>query len=281
MSRLLVLLLLAACGGWSPSPGPPPRATRVVSLLPSLTAIVRELGAADRLVACTEHCDPGDGRDLPRVPWEGGRAAEVILRLAPDLVLKQAPRKAEDPLREALRAAGVAVVAVPSETMADVREAIVAVGDALGLPERAARFRERFDADLERARLGARGRPVPSVLFVFHRDPGKVANVMGAGPGTFLDELIRFAGGRNVLAGYRAPYPQVRLEDLVRLKPEVIVDNLPAGEDPAAAWAEFAEAGVPAVVEGRVRVVQDNALLIPGPHLPRSVARMVELIHGR
>ena len=98
-----------------------------MSLLPSLTGIVVELGAAGRLVACTEYCDPG--RDLPRVAWDGARAAEAILRLKPDLVLKQAGRKADDPLRDTLRAAGVAVVAVPSETMADVRGAKRAVGE--------------------------------------------------------------------------------------------------------------------------------------------------------
>jgi len=27
--------------------------------------------------------------------------------------------------------------------------------------------------------------------------------------------------------------------------------------------------------------VSDNRLLIPGPHIPRSVARLVEMIHGR
>jgi len=38
---------------------------------------------------------------------------------------------------------------------------------------------------------------------------------------------------------------------------------------------------VPAVRAGRVFAVSDNALLIPGPRLPKSVERLAEMIHGR
>jgi len=250
-----------------------------VSLLPSLTAIAVELGAADRLVACTEFCEPG--RDLPRVDWRGPAAAEGILRLRPDLVLKQDPRRPDDPLRDVLAASGIPVISVPTETIDDVRGAIARVGAVLGKEREAAAYRESFDAALVRARRGAAGRERPAVLFVLSRDAGKAANVAAAGPGTFLDELIRYAGGRNVLDDVDVPYPAVRLEQIVRLKPDVIIDNLPAEDDPRAVWDDLAGAGVPAIRDGRVRVVQDNRLLIPGPHIPRSVERMVELIHGR
>jgi ABC-type Fe3+-hydroxamate transport system substrate-binding protein len=265
------LILVAACGG-----RPPKAPEGVVSLLPSWTEVIVELGAADRLVGCTDACAPG--RDVPRVPWRGPQAAEAIVRLRPALVVRQAPRAAQDPLHAALQRAGIEVLSLPSETVADVRESIAAVATALGRPASGREYVARFDAALAEARAGAAGKPRPRVLFVFGRAAGAVAKIDAAGPGCFLDELIRFAGGRNVLEG-TGPYPKVSLEQVVRLDPEVIIDNVPGGTDPFQAWRVFET--VSAVRDRRVYGVSDNRLLIPGPHIPRSVERLVELIHGR
>lgn len=260
----LFILLLAACG----TPAPPARPGTVVSLLPSWTEIIVDLGAADRLVGCTEACKPG--RDVARVPWQG--SVEAIVRLRPALVIRQAPRAEGDGFGHALGAAGIRVLSLPSETVADVRAAIPSIGAALGVDARA--YLERFDRELAAAEAKGEGHgEPPTVLFVFGRDPGGVANVDAAGKGTFLDELIRCAGGRNAVE--TGPYPKLRLEEIVRLAPEVIIDN--AG--PVDAWRAFPT--VPAVRDGRVFAVPDNALLIPGPRLPRSVERLAEMIHGR
>ena len=260
--RPLFLLLAAACGAPDPQPG------TVVSLLPSWTEVIVELNAADRLVGCTEACEPG--RDIPRVPWKGG--VEAIVRLRPELVIRQAPRAASDGFERALRHAGIRVLSLPSETVADVRLAIGEIGEALGVD--ASPRIERFDREFAAAKKKGEGRgEPPSVLFVIGRDPGGVANVDGAGKGTFLDELIRCAGGRNVLE--EGPYPKLRLEAIVRLAPQVIIDN--AGD--AEAWGALPV--LPAVRDRRVFAVADKALLIPGPNLPRSIDRLAEMIHGR
>jgi ABC-type hemin transport system substrate-binding protein len=236
-----------------------------VSLLPSWTEIVVELGAADRLVGCTDACEPG--RDVPRVPWQG--SVEAIVRLRPELVIRQAKG---DAFESALSAAGIRALALPSETIADVRAAILEIGDALAIDARG--YLARFDRDLAAAKAKGEGHgEPPTVLFVVGRDPGGVANVDAAGAGTFLDEMIRAAGGRNALG--EGPYPRLRLETIVRLAPEVIIDN--AGD--AEAWRALPL--VPAVRDGRVFAVADRALLIPGPRVPKSVERLAEMIHGR
>jgi len=281
MRLLLPLaLLLAGCAEEAATPsqeqGP---VRRVVSLLPAFTEVVVGLGAADRLVGCTPHCRPGC--DVAVVGWQGAGAAEEILRRDPDLVLRQRTRAADDPVLTLLERAGVRVLAIPSETIADARSAIVEIGDALSLSERAGEFLADFDRRLEQARAGARGKSAPKVLFVFGRDPGAVANIHAAGPGTFLDEMIRFAGGRNALADLDSPYPAISLDTFVRVSPDVIIDNLPPEEGEAFrdAWSRFAEL-VPAVRDGRIHAVRDPALLIPGPRLPEAVRRLVGMIHG-
>ncbi|MFQ5845582.1 MAG: ABC transporter substrate-binding protein [Planctomycetota bacterium] len=277
--RLGAVLVLAACG----APPGPPRAgapARVVSLLPSFTEIVVALGAGDRLVACTQACRPG--RDLPRVSWQGAEAVEAIVRVRPDLVLRQGVRAGDDPLRRALEAVGVRLLVVPSETVRDLRRAIGRVGQALDLDAEAGRLRARFDRELAEARAAFSGRDPPRVLLVFGRDAGAAANITAAGPGTFLDEVLTLAGGRNVLADLRTPYPSIDLEEVVRRRPDVIVDVVPPEGTQAGArraW-EGLRAAVPAVRRGRVHAVLDNRILIPGPSLPAAVRRLGEMIHG-
>ena len=277
MRLRLLFLVLAACGAPEPAK-PPANARRIVSLLPSFTEILVELGAADRLVGCTEHCRPG--REMTRLPWQGAGAAEAILRARPDLVLRQEVRAETDPVRAVLEKSGVYVLTVPSETIDDIKSGILAIGGAVGKRDEAMRFVERFNADLVRARAGALGKDRPRVLFVFGRDRGAVANVTAAGPGSFLDELIRFAGGRNILEDLDSPYPTISLELIVRREPQVIIDNVPTETDPLSAWRASVLRGVPAVRDRRVFPVRDPGLLIPGPRLPEAVRRLVEMIHG-
>ncbi len=277
LGRGLWIFLLVGCGA-PEAPQPPAEARRIVSLLPSFTEILVELGAADRLVGCTEHCRPD--REVTRVPWQGAGAAEAILRTRPDLVLRQEVRTETDPVLAALARSGIYVLTVPSETIADVKSGILRIGGAVGKRDEAMRFVETFNADLLRARAGALGKDTPKVLFVFGRDQGAVANVTAAGPGSFLDELIRFAGGRNILEDLDSPYPAISLELIVRRGPQVIIDNVPGKSDPLTAWRASVLAGVPAVRDRRVFAVHDPGLLIPGPRLPAAVRRMVEMIHG-
>ena len=232
-----------------------------------------ELGAEDRLVACTEYCNPG--RDLPRVPWQGARAAEAIVRTGATLVFKQKPLRAEDLLHRLLEKADLKVIALPSETIEDTRMAVMRIGRALGLEREATARLERFDEEMIQAKRGAVGKRRPRVLMVYSRDAGPVANISVAGPGSFLDELIRQSGGRNVLADRDKPYLNVDAETVLRRAPEIIID---ASSGDAADWAAFKT--VPAVRDGRVYVVAGSLLIVPGPRLPEAIRRVVELLHG-
>ena len=104
MRVLWLVFVLAACSPPEPASGEP---QRIASLLPAWTEIVVALGAGDRLIACSEYCEPG--RELPRIDWRAPRSAERLARLGPDLVLKQKPRAPHDPLRAALRSTGIRV----------------------------------------------------------------------------------------------------------------------------------------------------------------------------
>jgi len=263
-------LILAGCAEQPESAAGPPR--RVVSLLPAWTEIIVALDAGDRIVACSEYGEPD--RDVPRVDWRDPRAAETIARLDPDLVLRQRSRAETDPFGAALNAVGVRVRALPSETIADVREAITGIGVELGRGEEATALLAKFDAELDAVRAAVKLGRKPRVLFIYNRSAGVIAQVGAAGPGSFIDELITLVGGVNALADAGQAYVNLDLERLLRLEPDVVIDNLPAEEDPAAVWAKLSGMKAP------VRFVRENRMLIPGPRLPSAASALAELIHG-
>ena len=73
---------------------------------------------------------------------------------------------------------------------------------------------------------GSRSRPAkrPRVLAILDREAGGLGNLVAAGPGSWIDELLAITGGENVLAGSGVRYPKVSMEEVLRGRPDVILD---------------------------------------------------------
>ena len=70
-------------------------------------------------------------------------------------------------------------------------------------------------------------------MIVVSRAGGTIDDVSVAGAGTFLDQLLRMAGGKNVFERSVVPYPQPGLEEILHRNPEVILELRPEGVDAA------------------------------------------------
>src|SRR5207244_11892714 len=122
-------------------------------------------------------------------------------------------------------------------------------GDALSAGDQAAASALRLGQQVDAVRSRAHGAPVPTLLAV--GDSGQFL----AGPGTYLDDLLKIAGGKNVAAALNNPYPSVDREQLLTLKPEVIIQLLPGAspqvvEKSRQFWQMVGD--LPAVANGRV-----------------------------
>lgn len=100
------------------------------------------------------------------------------------------------------------------------------------------------------------------------------------GPGNFLDEMIKLAGGFNLVTAGGA-FPTIDMERLLTLNPEVIIDasamatqaDSTLGDAPA--WS-----GLRAVRAGRVHRLATAAALRPGPRLADGLSDLARAIHG-
>lgn len=234
---------------------------RVVALAPNLTEIVFAVGAGDRLVGVSEFSDyPPAARNIPRV---GGLdvSAERVASLAPDLVLATPEGNGRGTVA-ALAAAGVPVLAVPGDSLDAVLAGILAVGDRLGRAENARSLVRELSTRRERVRARTATRPHPRVVVLIWPDPPQAA-----GGGTFLDDVVTEAGGKNLLAD-RSGWPVLSAEWLATEPIDVLV--VPDSDATRGAYDRaFAAGPLSRGTVARVRVlrVEESVLTRPGPRV--------------
>jgi iron complex transport system substrate-binding protein len=245
---------------------------RLVSLTPSATEIVAALGATGLLVGVDDYSAfPAEVTRLPRVGSFLAPNLETIAGLKPTLVIVD---DVHGQVAGALADAGIATVACAIHGLPDVKAALRAVGARIGRAAEADRVVQGIEAALDRA---AADRPAkrPRVLAVIDREAGSLGNLVTAGPGSWLDELLAVVGGANVLAAAGVRYPKISAEEVLRARPDVILDLSYAARQGITAWNQVA---VPAVGAGRVRALDDAYLIAPSPRVAEALAALARAI---
>lgn len=271
---LPLLAFLGLAGGCTERPRLPEAKTtdRIVSLAPSVTELLFALGVGERVVGVTRYCDyPAEASRLPRIGGFVDPSFEAVLGLRPDLVAGIA-----DPgiraFHERLRAAGVAVIALEMQSLAEIRAATLALGESVGRQEAAVALVRTMDARLAAVTSAVAGAPLTRVLAVYGRRP-----LVVAGAGSFPDSLIRMAGGVNVAGGSKVAWPTWSMEEVLRAAPEVIIDCTMGSEANDVTWTDWAV--VPAVRDGRVVRIEDSSPLRPGPRIADALEALARAIH--
>ena len=259
-------------------------AKRVVTLTPSLTEIVFAVGAGDRVIGVSDYCDyPPEAKLRPRVGTFLQPSVEKILALRPDLVLVDG---VQVDVAAALRAAGggARVLAIAMNDLGQVRQAITQIGGALGDRQlAAAALLAQLDGELAEVRRRRRGnRPPRKVMFVVDHQLGGLRGVVVAGPGTYLDELVRLAGGTNIFSDLKVRYAKVAVEAIEERQPDVILDavHVEAGSEQRVRGDWQTLRNVSAVRENRIYILSDREFVTPGPRLGQALRRLATLIGG-
>lgn len=249
-------------------PQPP---QRIVSLLPSLTETVCELGACDRLVGVDTFSNwPASVEKLPHLGGLEDASIERIVALRPDLVLVSTSSR----VLGRLESLGLRVAALEPKTFADVQRVMGKMGQLLGTGDGTKVF-ERIRGGVEAA---ARELP-PSlrgttVYFEVNSGPYAASEI------SFIGELLARVGVSNVVPGKLGPFPKLNPEFVVRADPQVIMvsdRNAHAMRD-RPGWST-----IRAVRDNRVCVftpAQGDVLVRPGPRMAEAARLMVQCLKG-
>lgn len=282
---------------------------RIVSLLPSATEIVYELGLGDQLCGVSFECDyPELARSVPIVsgtvlPTDGSLSAHQIdiavsthvaagdsiytldtariRAIDPDLILAQdlcrvcaVPPGA---VEEALEVIGchAQVVSLDPGRLDDVIACIGTVGVATGTHDRALELMARLRRRLEAVQERVSGRPRPRVLVLEWPDPPFNA-------GHWIPDMIVAAGGTPVLAAPGAGSRRLSWNEIEAEQVDVTVFS-PCGFDLAGAVAQAPVLLSRPEIEalGRVYAVDANACFSrPGRRVVDGVELLAALLHS-
>lgn len=257
----------------------PAHVARVVSLAPSSTEIVFALGAGDLLVGTDRYSDyPPAARRLDKVGGNLDPSLERLVALRPDVVLTAASANGQH-LVDTLTRLGLSVYVSQATRLDGVLDDVRRLGEVLGRPEDGAALVSALRRRLDKVAERASKRPKVRVLVVVQSDP-----LIVAGPGSYLDDMLRIAGGVNVAADSKLPFPNYSVERVLAEAPEVVVVGSQPDHDAAqtAISLERLEArlsALPAVRARRVHPVDGDLLFRPGPRVVDGTERLAALLH--
>ena len=192
---------------------------RIVSLCPSLTELVFDLGLGDALVGRTRFCvHPADGVvQVERVGGTKNPKVERIVELAPDLVLlNEEENRRED--AEALVRAGVRCHVSFPRTATETAEMVRSIAAAVDASEEGERIAREIEAEASRAMAEARAHAPVRYAYLIWRDPWMAVN-----DDTFIAGMLALAGGINVFGGATERYPVITAATLAEAAPDAVL----------------------------------------------------------
>ncbi len=251
---------------------------RIVSLCPSLTELVFDLGLGGSIVGVTKFCvHPADGvRTVEKVGGTKTPKTERILELRPDLVLmNEEENRLED--AESLRAGGVECHVSFPKTAIDAADMVRSIGEATGRPDEAERIAHEIEEKAREAREGGTGLPRVRYVYLIWREP-----LMSVSSDTFISDLLRLPGGDNVFGAKPMRYPVVEAEELAVAAPHAVL----LSTEPF----PFQEKHVDEIARGTglapeiFHIVDGELLSWHGSRTPRGIeyaARVIESVRER
>jgi iron complex transport system substrate-binding protein len=251
---------------------------RIVSLSPAHTELLFALGAGDRVVGVSAFCNyPADVQTKTNIggPDPSKLSLETIVSLKPDFVL--ADSNYQKQAVESLERLRVPVLAYEANSIDEIVRVMTVLNQILGDLPAGKKTVDEFKRDANALAVGRYPNP-PTVLYLAGEQP-----IFAAGGGSFTNELIERAGGKNLFADIKDKYPNVSEEEILRRNPDVIVMARPADPEPKRkellarpAWQKLK-----AIQNQRIVFVDEDMASRPGPRILDAIRELEHALHPK
>ena len=247
---------------------------RVVSLQPSATVTLHDLGLLDRLVACTRYCVdvcPEVGDESKIIVSDSWTAqARQIVAARPDLVIASVPYQLEA-VGEILKA-GVRFLGLAPRTLADIYTDMGVIAGVMGVPKRGDELVISMQGAIDHIRRRVQeSRRTPRV---FCEEWGKP--VIASQP--WVAELVEAAGGEFVAA----PGKTIPADRVAAAQPDIILAAWCGAGDRVPLEKIIEQRGwsqLPAVTARRVYCINDELLNTPASSLVGGLQAIAWALH--
>ena len=246
----------------------------IVALSPSAAEILFTIGAGDQVSAVSEFTDyPPEAKAKPVVGGFDGKtlSLERIMAFKPDLVY--ITEGMHNFLIATLESNGIAYYVSKGDSIASVEKEILEVGKITGHEKEAAKVVDGMEKKLKKAASVHKDGTAVKVYWEVWNAP-----YMSAGASSFINDVIKAAGGENIFADLADAYPMVSEETIISRQPSVILIPASTGLAASSVGGRNGWTGIPAVKNGRVFVVDDNVYTRPGPRVADVVVELAGLL---
>jgi iron complex transport system substrate-binding protein len=249
---------------------------RIVSLAPNLTEILFAVGAGNRVVGVSSYSDyPKEALSKPKVGGFFSPSIERIFALNPDLIL--VARGTPLSIINKFTSLRMNVFTSDPHTISDIYTLIITVGKLTGNVEQSLHVVRGMKAMENKIVKMVKGIPQSKrkkVYVEIWNNPK-----MSVGKGTFIDSLIKEAGGINIAENAKGDWPIMSDETIIKENPDVIillykgniqsVKNRPGWEN------------ISAVKNGEIYVENPDIFERPGPRIVQGLAELYRLLYGK
>jgi iron complex transport system substrate-binding protein len=256
-------------------------AQRIVSLAPSNTEILFAIGAGSQVIGRDSYSDyPSAAKNVPDIG--GGFAAlntELILSQKPDLVFA-APLTPPEQIAD-LQKLGLIVYVLPNPTTFDELYAnLMTAARLTGHEAEGTALVDSLKARVEAVTSKVADATAKPLVY-YELDATDPNAPYTSGPATFVDLLIRTAGGRNFGGDLKGDWVQVSVEELLAKPPDLILlgDNTYGGVTPEQVKSRAGWESLSAVQQKQIFIFDDNLVSRPGPRLVDGLETLAKLLH--
>lgn len=247
---------------------------RIAALMPSIAETVIDLGAGSRLVAAPEYTRlPAQLGHVKLIGPYNRLSAEAVYSTRPDLVLASMDGN-DAAVVEQLEKLGLRVVTINTQSLGDIHRSMQLIATAIGVREN--ENLRKMKAAFSEATPARSGKRQARVFVQVGWEP-----LVTISRNTFIDELVRLAGGETIFADAAMKYPRPNPEEVIAKNPDVIVicKLTDDGDEAGRArefWSRFKN--INAVRSGKLYIVPGDWLTKPGFALIRGVNELKRIL---
>ncbi len=249
---------------------------RVVSLSPSITDTIFELGMGEKLVGVSSFSKIPEGykKKIEKVGSFGNLNIERLFLLQPDLIIGYSENiKA----KEFAYKYGIKFLEVPHKRIEDIFTSIELIGKNFCAEKKAYMLIKSIKSKISEYKRKQRVKK--RVIVVVEREPGSFKNIYIVGKGDFLSQIIEIAGGVNAYKG-DSEYPKVSLEFFLIAKPDVLIEiNLYEKKDKVLKLWKKVRKESRILREMKVCVLSWDKIVQPGPYVWKSIEKFYRAIN--
>jgi len=249
---------------------------RIVSLAPSITESLFELGVGDKIVGVTSYCQyPPTSKKKTVIGDLASVNIELIYSLKPDMIIALSDLNRPQYVTK-LKSLGLKVIEfTEGNSYQELKNNFLNLAKLVGKETIAKEKIKNFDSEVQAIYNKCKGLKKKSVFFEFGDQP-----LVTLGTNTFANDYLKFTSSYNIFSEMTTKYPKINREDVIKRDPDIIliITMGLATEREVNYWKQFKN--MKAVKNNCIYVVDSDIVCRPTPmSFIKSLKEIIKIIH--